>query len=338
MNGHIGGRGRTGLAAVVASLAIGALAACASILNVDSDRSLSAPDSAAAMPRVADGESPDRAPVAEASPENEDGGAFQGQWACLNNPSETFQPGAMTNVQVLSIDTLQPFVTAQQIDGGSAFDVIQYSALYGFSMRACASFLYPQCDNGTGSPWMTSDDAGAFSFTLPQSFAGFFQLGPADAGLFTTNFFPGQFVAGQTADILPAEFLTLAETQQLEFVLPNLQFSFDPSSGLGHVLLMILDCNDQTASGVSVESDRVNADGGTYPTTIFYSQGNGIMEVPTTTAPATDLSGTAGIVNVPAGEFQVRVYLKSTNQTLGTINVSVAPGLASFAYFRARTH
>jgi hypothetical protein len=78
--------------------------------------------------------------------------------------------------------------------------------------------------------------------------------------------------------------------------------------------------------------------GSGYSTTLFYTVGSGGSELPTTTAPATDNSGSGGILNVPAGSFTVKAVLAPTGQQLATVNTLINPGVASLAYIRVRTH
>jgi hypothetical protein len=334
---HIGGRARAVAAALVAGLAVGALAACAGILGIDSDRSVGGADSAALVEAAVDTGSPARPDAADSSAPVDAAIPYPPPWDCLNEAGQTFDT-TMTTVQIISTDALQTVLTAQKVDGGMGLIPIAYTPLFGFQMRACSSVLDPTCSNTASSPWVSPTEAGVFTFTLPQDFFGYFQLGNTDAGLFTTTLFPSKFLTGPDPNILPGPFLTVGGAEGLEVVLPNLPVSFDPDSGVGSILLAIYDCNDRSADGVEFVPS-LTTDGGMYPTTIFYTQGDGVQEVPTI-APdgGTDISGAAGIMNVPAKELTVNAYLKSTKQLLASVNLFVNPGVASYSLIRARTH
>jgi hypothetical protein len=59
--------------------------------------------------------------------------------------------------------------------------------------------------------------------------------------------------------------------------------------------------------------------------------------LPSTTATATDNSGSGGILNVPDGAFSVRAILQSTGQQIAAVDTLVHPGLATVVFVRART-
>jgi hypothetical protein len=258
-----------------------------------------------------------------------------GPWDCLNNPSQTFQPGAMATVKVLAMDGQQPTLWAEEVDGGSALDAVQYTPMMGVSIRACPSAFDFQCTAGA-SPWQTVDSTGAATFPLPQSFGGFFQLtGP---NLFTTSLSPGSFLSGDTAFSLPAPLITLSEIVAIESVLPGVTVDTDTDAGLGHVFLSVFDCNDHFAPGVVFVPGSAAPPNSSYRTTIFYTQGQGQMEFPSTTASATDNAGVGGIFNVPTGGFGVRATLAPSGQQIATANVFVNPGVATLVYIRVRTH
>jgi hypothetical protein len=277
----------------------------------------------------ADVGAPDGSPQGGSNPD-------AGPWDCLGNPPEAFQSGATTMVNLIAIDSLQPIATAEKVDGGSALDVVTYIPLPGTQIRACSSLFYPHCDNNTGTNWQAVDGAGVVTFTLPQSFAGFFEM--RGASVFSTTFFPGQFVAGDTMATLPVTVLTLTAVAGLETVLPGVTLSQAADGGLGHVILSVLDCRDHFAPGVYFVPGVVSPPGGPYPTQIFYTVGQGGMEFPSSVATQTDPSGAGGILNVPAGAFTVQVYLASTHQPIAVLSVFVNPGVASLGYVRVRTH
>jgi hypothetical protein len=239
----------------------------------------------------------------------------------------------MATVKVLAIDSLQPILEAEKVDGGSALDVLQYTAMPGLQIRACDSVLDPSCNDSTSMMWspQTSDDAGVTTFTLPQDFAGFFEI--TGSNLFTTSFSPGPFVAGDTTATLPGTFLSLSAVMELGAVLNGVTIDLDSDGGLGSVLLTAFDCQDHFAPGVSFVPSGVAPPGSGYLTTVFYSQG----ALPSTTATATDQFGSGGILNVPDGAFTVKAILQSTGQPIAAVDTLVRPGLATLVFVRART-
>lgn len=337
MTRHIASRRRAALAVLVAGGAVGALAACASILDIDADRTVAVtPDSSMVVVHEASTEAAIQDSGTPVDDVVEEAPEFSGIWSCLNDPPATFPPGSTTNVQIISYDSLQAAYTAQKIDGGSGWVPIEYVPLTNVQVRGCSSILYPGCDNSTNTAWETPNEAGVVTFdNLPQNFDGYFQV-QSDAGLFTTLDFPSAFVPGQPTTILPGPWLTLTAVEGLEFVLPNLQVSLDPDGGVGHVLVGVYDCNDRSAEGVSIVPSAW-ADGGAYPTTIFYTTGTGTMEAPTTSTTSTDRSGAAGLLNVPAGTLVINVYLQATHQLIAVVNLIVKAGTATDIQIRTRT-
>jgi hypothetical protein len=274
----------------------------------------------------------------DASSESSSGSdAGKGPWDCLNDPPQTYPAGSTTKVTVLAIDSLQPILQAEKVDGGSGLDVLQYTALPGVQIRACSSLLQPACNDSASLMWQpqTSDDAGVTTFTLPQDFAGFFQI--TGSNLFSTSFFPGPFVAGEATSTLPGTLLPLSAVMGLEQILPGLTIDLQPDGGLGSVVLSVFDCQDHFAPGVAFVPGAVAPPGSAYRTTIFYTQGQGQMEFPSTSATATDNAGAGGILNVPQGAFTVRAILQSTGQPIATVDTFVNPGFATLVFVRTRT-
>jgi hypothetical protein len=318
MKMQIKARGRElALAAAGASILAGALASCSQILSIDSDRYVAA-DSGEASTVV--------------PPPADDGGP----WDCLGNPNETFPANAMTTVQLVMTNSLMPILTAQTADGGSALDPVQYTPLPGEQVRACPSLYSGTCAGGT--TYQTTDDAGIATFSLLNSFDGFYQFN--DPTLFTTTFFPSQMMSGDKQELIPATILPLSATQELGALLNGIHLSYDTDGGLGHILLTVTDCHDHGAPGVVFTPSGIASTSSGYNTLIFYTEGTGGQgsELPSTTATATDNTGTGGLLNVPAGAFTVKALLASDGRQVGSINVLVNPGVASSGILRVRTH
>jgi hypothetical protein len=270
-----------------------------------------------------------------APPPGDAGEEPAGPWDCVGDPNQTFPAGAMTTVELITTNSLMPILTAQTVDGGSALDPVQYTPLVGEQVRACPELYDGKCMGGT--PYATSDEGGVATFTLPNSFAGYYQFN--DPTLFTTAFYPTQMLAGATKTTLAATLLPLAATQELGAILNGITLSYDTDGGLGHILLSIYDCNDHSAPGVVFTPSATAPPGSPYPTLIFYTVGSGVgSELPSASAIYTDNSGTGGILNVPKGVFTVTARLESSGKQLGIINMLVNPGVASSGTLRVRTH
>jgi hypothetical protein len=231
-------------------------------------------------------------------------------------------------------------LTAQAVDGGSGLEEIQYTPLTNVPVKACSTVYDPSCANSVpANGWANSGDAGMVMLTLPNSFGGFFQFG-LDAGLFTTSFYASQLLAGETDTTIAATMLPLSATFGLEAVLQGVHLDHDTDGGLGHILVTVFDCHDHSAPGVYLTPSEVAPPGGQYETQIFYTVGTGgqSSEVPSTSAKYTDNAGTGGILNVPAGEINVKAFRYSDNVPVGVINLLVPPGTAASAILRVRTH
>jgi hypothetical protein len=327
MNMPMKARSRELWAAAGAVSILAGLASCQDILGIDSQRHLLVDSPMeAGTPEAA-------APDTGAPPPGDAAEEPPGPWDCVSEKPQTFPPGAMTTVRLITTNSLMQILTAQAIDGGSALDPVMYTPLPGEPVRACPELYGAECAGGT--PYQTSDDAGVATFTLPNSFAGYYQF--TDTTLFTTEFYPSQMLAGEKEQTLAATLLPLAATQSLGALLNGITLSYDTDGGLGHILLSIYDCNDHSAPGVVFTPSSTAPSNSPYPTLIFYTEGSGVgSELPSTTAMSTDNSGTGGLLNVPTGVFTVKAFLGS--RQLGLINMLVRPGVASSGILRVRTH
>src|SRR5580692_4801915 len=127
---------------------LGVIAGCSEILGIQSDR------------------------VLDAGLTDTASGLDGGPWGCLGQPPPLFSPNAMTTVTVLAVDALQPITSAEDVDGGSALDLIGYTPLPGLAVRACPSVTDLACTDGTATA--QTDEAGTAMFALPQSWDGFY--------------------------------------------------------------------------------------------------------------------------------------------------------------------
>lgn len=314
--------------AVLVACAVSGFAACSQILGIQSDRYVDAGVAETSTPDVGGGD------VNGGDAGGGDAGIEAGPWSCLGQPPQVFSPTATSAVTLLAIDGLQPITQAQVVDGGSALDILSYAPIPGLSVRACSTILHPLCDQGTGTAYQTTDDAGKTTFQLLQSWNGFFQINTP--GYFTTALYPGSMIAGETQTTLPGIILGSTAEAELEAVLTGVTLSHEADGGVGHVLVSIYDCQDHFAPGVQIVPGS-SVDAGPYLTTVFYTQGSGGQEIPTTTTDSTDAIGAGGILNAPTGSFLVTAKLKATGQTVGSLALFVSPGTATQVTIRART-
>jgi hypothetical protein len=335
MNLHTSGRGREAVAAFVGLSMLGAFAACADILGLDTNRSLQAIDSGSGDDSAAMPEAAGRMDTGAADTGAPDAGVEAGPWDCLSAPPQTFDPGAMTTVNFIAANSLMPVMSADEVDGGSALDLTSYTPIPGLPVRACSGVLDPTCSSGTN--WVTTDEAGVAVFNLLQSFNGYYEYQDPDGSLFTTTAWPSQMVAGETKAEIPGIILPAAGEKLLESVLPGITLSHATDGGLGHILLSVYDCHDHFAPNVYFTPSAIAPNGSGYQTLIFYTVGQ--MHLPSTTAKSTDQGGAGGLLNVPAGAFTVTAYLNLPSGAiqLAVLDVNVRPGLATSGLIRVRT-
>ena len=320
----------TALFALTGLLALGWAAGCSNILGIDSNRYVDA--------GVADTSVREAAMEAGIDAGNDvvEAAAKTGPWDCLGQAPQQFSPNAMTTVTFLAVNALDPITQGSVVDGGSALQLVTYTPYPNVMVRGCSSVLDPLCDNGTATSWETTDDAGTVSFTLPQSWNGFYEM--QNPALITTSYYPGQMIAGQTSTTVAGTLVSLIGFQDLEAVTP-VNVSLATDGGVGHVFATVYDCQDHFASGVAFVPGSI-ADGG-FPTTVFYTLGTPGEELPSTTATATDQSGTGGILNAPVGGLLVSAVLQATPstpaQTVGSVEIFINPGVAALLTIRART-
>jgi hypothetical protein len=260
-----------------------------------------------------------------------EGGAHDGgpspdadPWGCLDQPSEVTDPGAQVAVTFTVFDALAPITTAGPL-GGTDFTVLACSPVSGISFKACDA-LDPPCAKPV-TPVVVTDDAGQASFSVPETFTGFYQFsGP---GYLSARVYTGQLLAGAPSFAAPCALLGTQETSLLANAI-GVTMSLDPDGGLGHIFFQSYDCFDRHAPGVTFS---IAVDAG--PQTVQWYAKN---QLPSTTARETDSLGAGGAVNVPAGAVNVTATLASTKRTLGAVNTVVSAGATTFAWVRVRTH
>ena len=245
-------------------------------------------------------------------------------WGCLGLPPEVTDPHTQVAITFKVFDALSPITTAGP-QGGSDFTVLAASLVPGISLEACDA-LDPPCARPI-TPVVVTDDAGAATLSVPQSFVGFYQFfGP---GYLSAKVYTGQLLADASTFAAPSALLGTQEVSLLANAI-GVPMSLDPDAGLGHAFFQAYDCFDRHAQGVRF---AISVDGG--PSTVQWYAKN---QLPSTTSGQTDYLGTGGAVNVPAGALTVTATIVATNRTLGEMNTVITPAGTTFAWIRVRTH
>lgn len=320
---HIRGWGRGALAVFTAAAALCALAACQSLLNIDSDRHVATPDTGAG----------DETIVPEASDERETAAPPPGPWDCVNNPSE--MPGSnLVDISVLVTDPILPSTRESQVvDGGSDLQIVSATYWPNVQITPCQLLDVP-CAHPL-APTQTTDDAGTAHFMLPNDFGGFFRF--SNPQLLPYILYPGKLPLGAVKAELPLAALSWAEAMEITSFFGVFAPSFDAGSGDGVIFGSVYDCHDHFAAGVQFHLSEYGPQ-----TEQFYAVGTNASSASiSTTATETDVVGAGGFVNVPMGSVTVSatVNLPGAPATpIGSTTVAVVPAGASEIFFRVRTH
>ena len=275
----------TGVAVVAFAIAGGVCAVsfgggCASVLGVESDRYLVAPDTGASDTGTP-GPQGDAASDAGAG----DGSAYPPGWECLGPPPPAVPSG---NVQV-------KFLLS---DVTNATSGSQGTPIAGADVHACAKL-----DTGCATPFAdtTSDDAGAALVTLPGGFSGYFEIHAA-------NFTPA-IVSRPPQYVSQTQQQGMADLSLLSAGAPLAGVTQDPN--LSIAIVSALDCTTNPAEGIVF---YVGSPGPGEQ--VVYLSNN----LPSKSATQTDTaSGSALIFNVPAGTLSVTAAFATTGTSIRTV-------------------
>jgi hypothetical protein len=233
-----------------------------------------------------------------------------GPWGCLG--SVVFpQPDAST------VDVILPLVDLQTTQPVTTVDA-----------RACAKI-----DVNCTSPIITTvpDAMGLVHLSnLPAGFDGFVLLTPmlpdggapdAGADAAPPDVYVPSLVFFNPPIVRNLVYTTtvMVKTSALAQIAAAEQTTLDPT--LSAVFMETVDCNGNAAAGVSVTIDST-----TMTTQGFYFQGG----LPALNAPATDMTGYAGFVNVSPTTHTVTGTLQATGQRIGTATVLTAKSMISY--------
>lgn len=245
-----------------------------------------------------------------------------GPWGCLGQLSE-LTTGLPVTTTFFIANALDPITTAGP-SGGSDLTVLTYTPVPGITLEGCNP-LDVLCSSPVTAA-VVSDDAGGATVVVPDDFSGFFQF--VGSGYLPSKVYVGHLLADASTFQAPFPMLDVSGTLELASVL-KVPMYLDPEAGVGHFFFQVYDCFDHVAPGVSFS---LAIDGG--PDTVQWYLTGG---VPSTVATATDTEGAGGTLNVPAGAVLVTATLAGTKQIIGTVNVVVVAGSATYGWVRVRT-
>jgi hypothetical protein len=248
-------------------------------------------------------------------------------WGCLARPSVLRNSSSPVDVEFVSFDFVGEIIRLSPVDAGAGYGAVVpgYPAVPGASVRACDnSDRY--CTDAS-SQTAVANDAGIAHLTIPGNFDGWYSV-ELDGD------FPGLYVEPPllAGDPLPAYAISgtsYATVEPLRPILNGVTMNQDPDAGLGHLYIVVYDCNDVAASDISFTG--VVAEAHYY----FYADPNsGMGGVINVNATATDRLGLGVFINVPEG----RVSFKRSRgaQELFTRDVWVRSGAVTTAVVRAR--
>jgi hypothetical protein len=261
-----------------------ALAGCASLLGIDSDRYVASDEGG--TPLEADvGDAGNAGDAGDAAP-HEAEPTWPAGWSCLNDPVPTAPSG-----------NLELALTFTDVSNASTSGS-EGTPVPGADVHACNKL-----DLSCASPFgdVTTDDAGVADLMVPGGFDGYFEMraqGYTNAILQRTP-----ILASESENQGVAEISLLAEAAPLANLTQN------PS--LSIALVTAEDCNANVAAGITFEvgSPGLNE-------TVVYLLNN----LPSQSATETDsVSGTALIFNVPSGALTVSASFAATKIPIRTV-------------------
>jgi hypothetical protein len=300
---------------------LGVSAGCAGVFGIESERYVVA-DAQPEGSQGQDAPAVDDAPPVEAGP-SDAGADAPGPWDCVSAPNMVLDPSLRVQLTLTVTDGVQQTTSAGSIDGGSDLEVVAYTPMPGVQTRYC-SILDPQCTNP--SAWVTTDDAGNSLFQVNGDFKGFFQLSRSD--LWPSFYYVANLPHEPTQHLSIGGLNEEAAKQLAQAIGTNL--ATDPDGGLGSAFASMYDCFDHHGGDVALTFSPLGSQG-----TPFYMN-NGFPD-PRATATDTAL-GTGGVMNVPAGTVNITATLVSTHTVVGTAQIVVRSGAATFVNIRPRTH
>jgi hypothetical protein len=183
---------------------------------------------------------------------------------------------------------------------------VEKTDLTGMSGVAGATVEFFASSGGSALATTTTDSTGAFSVTVPTGgvpLAGYFH---ASAATFVDTYWYPPTPFYQDSTNVPISLLTPATIGQLEYFSGMVTHT----PGLGRIGMDVFDCAGHPIAGAVVSSNPA-------PGKITYV----VAGFPSTTATATDPSGTAFMHNVPAGQVTLNATVGATTLRANPIEV-----------------
>ena len=234
-----------------------------------------------------------------------DSGPSDPKWGCLGNVTWGKQDVA-TKIQLRS----------------RYVKLISEDPVTGMSVQAC-NRLDPTCQAPIANS--TTDSNGYVTLQLPKYFEGQLFLAPPSSFPDMVPSIEMVIPPPEKDSDLDAAIPTnisahLASASELNFLLAQIQSSLDPN--LGHVLGIVLDCQGNPVSGVTL---RINPKDKS--TIQYYTDTNGTHSV---TAQETAQRGEAGFVNAPTGVVTVEATVNALSRKMGTYTAVVKAGTITY--------
>jgi hypothetical protein len=222
-------------------------------------------------------------------------------WSCLSGAVPT--PPAMATVEFVIGDP-STAVNSSQPEG---------MPIPGLVVTACTR-LDPDCS----APLATSvptDATGQTKLVVPGGFDGYFET--AASGSFLSAIYSHEPVEGSQLFQQSGMRSTLVMLAAM-----IVHVTLDPSAGT--VIPYVLDCNSQRAASATIDVGALG------PTEHFYYLN---QSIPSTTATATDDTGGAFALNVPAGSITVKAS-NAAGQLVASTTTIVRAGRVTFVQLR----
>lgn len=186
------------------------------------------------------------------------------------------------------------------------------------TVTACGR-LDPACSVSLGSGKTDAD--GYLNMLVPKYFEGYLSLDPPATfptmvPSLDTILPPPEKDGDPDASILNNVAAHLTSTGEINALLAQIGTTLDPA--LSNILGIVIDCQGNPASGVSIRIDVRDK-----KTVGYYSDDTG---TPSITAQETAPRGEAGFLNTPTGPVAVEATITSLNKRLGRYTVIAKPG------------
>jgi hypothetical protein len=196
-------------------------------------------------------------------------------------------------------------------------DVVASAPPTGLAIRACSK-LDTNCTNPLQSSF-TQDAQGRFVVMVSAGFEGYLELTtPTNVPPITPAlFFPIRPVFTDTTVPNP---VPVVSTQGFQQIAAAIGTTLDLETS-GHVYALASDCTDVAASGAHFTLDKQGAN-----TSAYYM----INGTPVGTAPATDVSGAGGFLNVQPGFANLTSSVSVTGARIGQSSFVVRAGAVSY--------